>query len=837
MTRSNWFPLVLCLLTVNSTRGEISFSREVRPILSDKCFACHGPDVKTREAGLRLDTQEGALEEREGVRAFAPGDLAESEAIRRILTEDPGDRMPPEKAHKPLTSDEIETLKRWVEAGAPWERHWAYGSLERPEVPAVANVQFVRNPIDQFVLKAQMAGELAPSPEADRVTLVRRLYLDLLGLPPSSAQVKAFVSNKSPQPYEDLVEELLESKHYGERMAVYWLDLVRYADTIGYHSDNAMEVSAYRDYVIEAFNRNLPFDEFTMEQLAGDLMFEPSASQRIASGYNRLLQTTEEGGAQPKEYMAIYAADRVRNVSEVWLGSTLGCAQCHDHKFDPFTMKDFYSMAAFFGDIKEIAVGKRQPNMRLATPEQEKKISELKRKLEEYRLAKVLERDADLAKKVAAGQADWEKHQLAKLNDLKAPKEVKEALGISKEDRKPEQTKRLRDHYLTLAPDLEKARAQLKSWQTELSNVEKSVKTMLVAESLAQPRGMRVLPRGNWLDDSGDEVRPAVPAFLANRAYDDEMTLNRLDLARWIVSQDNPLTARTFVNRLWKLFFGEGLSKVLNDLGGQGQPPTHPELLDWLAAEFQTSGWDVKHMVRLMVNSGTYRQQSQTTPAMRRSDPGNRWWTRQGRWRLDAEFVRDTALVVSGLFVDQLGGRSVKPYQPAGYWQHLNFPQRKWQAGEGEELYRRGLYTFWCRSFLHPAMLAFDAPSREECTAERPRSNTPQQALVLLNDPQFVEAAREFGRGIAAQAGDEKSKITWAWTRATSRAPSSSELSVLNNLYAAERKRFERDATAADELLEMEKASLPDDVNKADLAAWTQVARTILNAYETTSRS
>ncbi len=417
-----------------------------------------------------------------------------------------------------------------------------------------------------------------------------------------------------------------------------------------------------------------------------------------------------------------------------------------------------------------------------------------------------------------------------------APLNVQQALKIAKNERDSKQTELLSAHFRGISPELAETRNNLETWRKRLETVEKSVQTMLVSEPLNEPRMMRILPRGNWLDDSGEVVEPAIPAFFPGEQIEGRRA-TRLDLANWVVADTNPLTARTFVNRLWKLFFGAGISKNLDDLGGQGVPPSHPELLDWLAVEFRENGWDVKHMIRLILSSAAYQQTSVETAAMRQADPGNQWLTRQGRWRLEAEFVRDTALDLSGLLVHQRGGKSVKPYQPAGYWQHLNFPRREWKSDAGQALYRRGLYTFWCRSFLHPAMLAFDAPSREECTAERPRSNIPQQALVLLNDPVFVEAARVFGAKIAKRDGDSNAKIRWAWEMATSRAPSAEESRILAGVFENQRAKFAAEAESAAAVVSVGSAPAPEDIDAAELAAWAQVARTILNAYETTARN
>lgn len=835
----------LPVLAMNSASA-VDFNQDIRPILADKCFACHGPDEQERKADLRLDTQDGALADLGGYRAIEPGDVDKSELLARIETDDEDDVMPPRKTGKEVTPEEAELLRQWVAGGGKYDEHWAYQPLAQPEPPALPAGMHARNAIDQFVATKLVEAGLDQSPEADRITLIRRLSFDLTGLPPTPEDVAAFVNDKSRDAYDRVVDRLLDDQHFGERMALYWLDLVRYADTIGYHSDNSQPVAAYRDYVIDAFNRNLPFDQFTREQLAGDLLPDATLQQKIASGYNRLLQTTEEGGAQEKEYRAIYAADRVRNVSSVWLGSTLGCAQCHDHKFDPFTTRDFYSMAAFFADIKEGGIGRRQPNLRLPTPEQEARLAALATEIAEAEIDKVLRRDASLELKVIEGQARWAtdaKETLAGTDDqakaaLKLPDDLKAALSVAPAERSADQQAALNAHYRKNAPELAEARGRLEALQQEARSVEDSVRKMLVAEALPTPRETRILPRGNWLDDSGPLVEPHVPVFLAARDNGEgDRRATRLDLANWIARPDNPLTSRAFANRLWMLFHGRGLSRNVDDIGAQGEPPSHPRLLDWLAAEFVQSGWDVKHMVRLLVTSATYRQVSTDTPELRAKDAGNRWFARQGRWRLDAELVRDTALQIAGILADETGGESVKPFQPPGYWAQLNFPKREWQADQdATNRYRRGIYTFWCRTFPHPAMVAFDAPSREECTAIRPRSNTPQQALVLLNDPVFVEAARVFAERIARSDGGPEQKITLACQMALTRDPSPAELGILTGLLAEKQRRYREDPTAAAALATAGSWPADGSLAPADVAAWTEVARAILNLYESTSR-
>jgi hypothetical protein len=737
---------------------------------------------------------------------------------------------PPDSKKDRLTAAQIDVLRRWIDQGAKFDLHWSYVKPTRPAVPQIANLKSqIANPIDAFIAAGQKAHGLAPAAEADRITLIRRLSFDLIGLPPTPEEVDAFVNDKSPEAYEKLVDRLLASKHYGERMATYWLDAVRYADTGGYHSDNHRDVWMFRDYVIDAFNVNKRFDQFTIEQLAGDLLPKPTIEQRIASGYNRLLQTTEEGGAQPKEYTAKYAADRVRNVSSVWMASTMGCCECHNHKFDPFTMKDFYSLEAFFADIQEKAVG-RQDQTPIMTPQVEAQIKQL-----DAEIARLKATIADFPwAMLEPGQAAWEKSP--QLNKAALPKPVAAALAVEASKRTPEQKRALANYYRTVASELAAPRNSLAAAQAKRDELMKDVPTTLVSVSVP-PRTVRLLHRGNWQDDSGDIMQPAVPGFLASLDTGGKRA-SRLELAKWLVSPDNPLTARVFVNRLWKIAFGQGLVKSLDDFGIQGTLPSHPQLLDWLAVEFVESGWDVKHVLKMIVMSNTYRQSSVATREVHAKDPANVWLARQGRFRLDAEMVRDNALEISGLLSRKIGGPSVKPYQPAGYWSFLNFPTREWQADKGANVYRRGLYTYWCRTFLQPSLLAFDAPTREECTVDRARSSTPLQALVLLNDPTYVEAARVFAEHIIKQGGkDTAARLNWAYRRAVSRGVKPDELTLLTALYQKHLAEFQADKTGAEKAVAVGQWPVPKDMNTAELAAWTSVARVILNLHETITRN
>ena len=833
--------------------GGVDFARDIQPLLSDNCFACHGPDAKQRKADLRLDTRDGALADLDGVSAVVPGKPSESELVARITTDDEDDLMPPPDSGKQLDAAQKALLQRWIADGAEYDLHWAYKPVARPTPPRVKNGSFVLNDIDRFVLATLQGKGHEPSREADRRTLIRRLSFDLTGLPPTWEQVRAFVADSSPRAFGKLVDQLLASPHYGERMAVYWLDLVRYADTMGYHSDNEQTKPLYREYVINAFNDNLPFDQFTREQLAGDQLPGSTRRQLIASGYNRLNMTTREGGSQPKEYIAIYLGDRVRNVSGVWMATTLGCTECHDHKFDPFTARDFYSLGAFFSDLEETPVGP-QKYTPLPTPAQQSNVDKLKKQIPvletvlntqtpalDDALARWESAQAERIESKASAEADVNGTEPAvsagkPTGDSAAPpKNIGEILAVPLAKRSDEQKKTLAAYYRTFAPELAAARKELVDLKERIKRLEKAFPTSLVSVRLAKPRTVRILPRGNWQDESGPEVQPTVPARL--KFADAESRAKRSDLADWVVSKDNPLTARVMVNRLWALCFGRGLAMPLDDFGAQGTPPTHPELLDWLAADFMDHGWDIKRTMKLLVTSGAYRQSSIAAAKTLAADPLNKWLARQGRWRLDAEMVRDNALAVSGLLAKPIGGASVKPYQPVGYWKHLNFPKRKWAPDSGVSQYRRGLYTFWCRTFLHPSMLAFDAPTREGCVAERTRSNTPQQALVLLNDPTYVEASRVFAERILQHGGDtDGERLAWAFERALSREPSAGERDILLRLVKERAGHFAANADAAKAAATAGEWPAVTALKPERVAAWAAVSRAILNLYETTSR-
>lgn len=762
----------------------VRFSTDIRPLLSDRCFHCHGPDEESREAELRLDIAP------EPDHIVVPGKPAESELFRRITSKDPDEQMPPPGHGKPLMNDEISLLRRWIQSGGKWSAHWAYEKPVKTDPPNVA-VDDSANWIDQFLAQRLVDRSLNLSPEADRVTLIRRVSFDLTGLPPTPEHVDAFVSDRSKNAWEKVVDRLLASDEYGERMATFWLDLVRYADTVGYHGDQDHAISPYRDWVIDAFIENMPFDRFTAEQLAGDLVEGSGIDQKIASGYNRLLQTTHEGGLQPKEYLAIYAADRIRNLSEVWMGGTMGCCQCHNHKFDPYSIEDFYSMGAFFADLdeaKHFTSGgnslptKREPELVVLTRRERLRIVELREEIAGIKIA---------AQHVANGNADQ--------------------------------------------PSVD---AVLEKLENEIKSIQKAARRTMISASI-EPRTMKVLPRGNWLDESGPIVTASIPKFLG-QLDTGEQRATRLDLANWLTDAEKGnglLTARVFANRFWYLLFGNGVARNLTDFGGQGEPPSHPELLDNLAIEFVSSGWNIRHMLKLIAMSRSYRQSSLVTDKLREADPENRLFSRQSRFRLPAEAVRDNALFVSGLLVQKVGGPSVKPYQPAGYYRHLNFPTRKYTQHTDDRQWRRGLYVHWQRQFLHPMLKAFDAPRREECTAQRPRSNTPLASLTLLNDPTFVEAARAFADRIMTSANDDQGRLDVAFRLAVSRSLEDFERDLLTELLVASREQYRADEASARALVSTGLAPKNDEVSVVEHAAWTTVARAILTLGETTTRN
>jgi hypothetical protein len=1152
----------------------VDFSRDIRPILSDNCFACHGPDEKERKAKLRFDRHEDALKPaKSGDLAIVPGDTKKSKLIERITSTDEDEVMPPPKTKKKLTQQQKDLLTRWIAEGAKWQSHWAFEAPKHPAPPEVKNKKWVRNDIDPFVLARLEKEKLKPSPEADKTTLVRRATLDLTGLPPTTEEVDAFLADKSPQAYEKVVDRLLNTPRYGEHMARYWLDASRYADSHGYHIDSERSMWKWRDWVINAFNNNMPYDQFTLEQLAGDLLPEATLEQKIASGYVRCNMSTGEGGALTEEYQAKYTFDRVETTSTIWMGLTLTCARCHTHKYDPITHKEYYGMYSFFNNLNEAVMDGNKPNpdpfIKLPSPEQAARQAELKKlvakgqekidapmpELDQAQQAweakwrqklsagwtvlsttnitstngsefKVLEDQSILVQgenppkdlheitipvspgslaalrleaipdsslpKESASRADDGGFRLSELEaELirpgKDPKKIKfaQALADSARDQneadkaidgkpetgwqadpgavtephailflpadpvalstnselkirlryeastskraigrfrlaaaqdeelvqllappKPEPwqvigpfkasdpqtglaqayepekevdlkktypgvreeikwnakadfedgkanllvqdlhgvhgvyylyrtiktsgsrkmevqvraddlfklwvngkqvaertvkekpgeapveavinlktgenkillkvatqqgaayftfrkdldeadtvpadiaalfagTKKFNSGQQTKArnyfrrqnsPDLKKVFDDLAKWRDEEGSIEKAIPTTMVAKDMEKPRETFMLMRGEY-DKPGDKVGPGVPAVLP--PFPKDTPTNRLGLARWLLDPSHPLTARVTVNRFWQQYFGVGLVKTAEDFGMQGEHPSHPELLDWLATEFVRSGWDVKKLQKLIVTSATYRQASKVDPRLYAKDPENRLLARGPRFRVDGEVVRDSALAISGLLVQKAGGRSVRPYEPPGLWEAVSFNNsQKYVPDKGDGQWRRSLYTYWKRQSPPPNMMLFDSPTREYCVVRRPRTNTPLQALALLNDPQFVESARAFAHRMLKQGGPTaETRLAYGFRLATARQPTRAEVRVLEDVLKKQLAEFQANQEAAQKFLSVGTWKADSDCDAAELAAWTTVASMVLNLDETVTKN
>ena len=1044
-----------------SASDKVDFQRQVRPILSENCFLCHGPDGGTRMAGLRLDTSEGAFSKRPGGTTIVPGDPEASLFYQRITHRNEVLRMPPVHSKRELTVEQIDVLRRWIEAGASWDQHWSFETLERPEPPQVDKASWVRNPLDRFILERLEQEGLAPAPEADKRTLARRAALDLTGLPPDPGVLQTFLNDASAAAYENLVDKLLKSKHWGEHRGRYWLDAARYGDTHGLHVDNYREMWPYRDWVIQAFNRNQPFDQFTVEQIAGDLLPDPTLDQRVATGFHRSNITTNETGLIPEEYEAVYAKDRADTTCTVWLGLTAGCATCHDHKFDPISQKDFYSMTAFFrnttqdvmdGDVADSApivvvprAGDRDRWQKL-----EQKASDIKGrgerassaaedkfetwlKSEAYKSLKApLEESSEiltlsLASEVRAARRDglnaiefsgdvklgegpekgrpalhFDHQSWAELPNLELdarkpfsiavwflqplstgnvvvmsqadPDDHKRGWSIEISARKPKfkmsadkveattyqssleveagpfeellagtwnrlvisydgsgeraglnfylngeivptygseyfarlqgniltgrplllgkQTSKSGDGYeelyfkdgaiadlrvfnraisldearlVSLWPVLSRARRrtsleltkkqrealrlyflnlkdseyrQLLVEQREVEVEQREIRRRGAVTHVMQERAERtpsahILHRGLY-DQPGEEVQATTPVTLPRMPA--SFPRNRLGLARWLVDDSNPLTARVTVNRFWQQIFGSGIVRTSDDFGSQGEPPSHPELLDWLAVEFRESGWDVKDFFRMMVTSSTYRQSPETTEAKTEKDADNRLLSHGARFRMDGEMVRDYALAASGLLVRKIGGPSVKPYQPEGVWESVAMivsNTRHYKQDSGDKLYRRSMYTFWKRHAPPASMNIFDAPTREYSTVRRERTNTPLQALVTMNDPQFVEAARHLAQKAMREAGDDFDRqLDYLSTRLLARDFGEKERAVVRRTYKGFVGYYGEHGQDAEKLLSTGESAPDEALPAAESAALTMVANQIINLDE-----
>jgi Protein of unknown function (DUF1553)/Protein of unknown function (DUF1549)/Concanavalin A-like lectin/glucanases superfamily/Planctomycete cytochrome C len=1035
--------------TLLNSKAGLDYDRDVRPILAENCFKCHGFDEKQRMAGLRLDVREGTLQKlASGAAAIVPGNIAKSELVSRI-TDHGALMMPPASSGKSLTKAQIEILKRWVRSGAEYTAHWAFVAPRRPATPSVKQLSWIRTPIDRFILARLESLGMRPSPEADRMQLLRRVSLDLTGLPPTLEEQKAFAADHSANAYEKVVDRLLASPHYGERMALTWLDLARYADTHGYHIDSGRDMWPWRNWVIDAYNKNMPYDAFVTEQLAGDMLPNATLSQRIATGFNRNHPINFEGGAIPEEYAAAYIFDRIDTTATAFMGLTMRCGQCHDHKYDPISQRDYYRFFAFFHNVPENGLdgqkGNAAPFLSAPTEEQQAKLTAVNRDIARLEAA-AKERSASIEPEERAWEArlaanptalpdvtaglearfkldegagaeagdasgkikpvrfngkptwapgltgkaivldgaataevpglnfertqsfsyggwvyptdagsltvishmddktgirgwdlfiqngtvfahfihEWESNAMrvntkmaiplnkwthlfvtydgsskasgvtiyvnghaaelvrthdsltgtllvdtpahigmrnpaapfkgmlqdlrvysrtlseAEVGSLVTSGPIRDALAIAPDKRSAEQKDALVRYYReTIDSQYRGIRDALTAAQSQKSAIEAAIPTSMVMQEMDKPRDTFILTRGQY-DKPAEKVTAGTPAFLP--PIPANLPANRLGLARWLVSPQNPLTARVAVNRMWQQVFGAGIVRTPENFGIQGDRPTHPELLDWLATEFIRTGWDQKRMMRLLVTSAVYRQSAMETPAMLESDPENRMLGRAPRYRLPAEFVRDQALALSGLLVPVIGGPSVKPYQPAGLWEELafggGFSEQKYVQDHGDKLYRRSMYTFWKRTCPPATLQTFDAPEREFCIVRRSSTDTPLQALALLNDPTYVEAARKLAERVITDGGTAPaSRLDYVYRAALCRHPRKSEQLVLLKVLSEQMSRFKRDAASAEKLLAVGESPRNMRLDVAELAAWTSVCTAVLNLDETITRN
>ena len=796
--------------------GRVDYARDVRPILSRNCFQCHGPDDQARKGDLRLDDRgpaTGALPT--GTRAVVPGTPAESELIERITSSDDSLAMPPPKAGRRLSQAEIAILRRWIEQGADYSKHWAYVKPVRPELPAVSNRAWPANEIDFFILARLDRDGLRPAAAADRPALLRRVALDLTGLPPTWEEAEQFSQDTRPDAYERAVDRLLDKPAYGERWAAVWLDLARYADSQGYIHDPPRTIWRWRDWLIEALNSNLPYDRFTTEMLAGDLLLDATPSQRIATGFHRNTTNNTEGGSNSEEYRHASVVDRVNTTMQVWMGSTFGCAQCHSHKYDPISHKDYYQIFAIFnatednnGDtpvIETAQVGRESDRAVLAAS-----LAEAKMRLDEETKRVDAERDA------------WE----LSVDRAALPKEIGEIVALPADQRKKEQLDKLAAHHRSLALEWKSSQSEVAAAQNAFDQI--ATTTPVMKEGPARPT--HVALRGEF-QNKGDAVEPGLPAALHPAAAG--MKLDRLGLARWITDPDNPLAARVAVNRLWQEVFGAGIVTTSEEFGSQGDLPTHPELLDWLATEYIRIGWDTKRLLKLIVTSAAYCQSSQVSDDLAERDPANSLISRGPRVRLPAETVRDQTLSVAGLLSPKLYGPPVHPPQPINGLAAAFGQSTDWATSPGEDRHRRALYTRWRRNLPYASMITFDAPERSVCSMRRIRTNTPLQALVTMNDQVYVEAAQGLARRILIEGGGTPaSRASYGFRLALTRVPTEPELARLVALYESARAALAADPTKAAALATKPIGALPTGIDVVDAAAWTVVGNVLLNLDE-----
>ncbi len=837
---------VFALLPVLASAAEpVDYLRDVKPLLLKNCVGCHGPDL--RRGSLRLDTAASALKGGDRGPAVIPGKSADSLLVQAVSGTEGVKEMPP-KGKTKLTAEQIALVRAWIDAGAKHpadevalkptvvaSKHWSFQPPKRFEEPSVKNAEWCRNPIDKFILARLEKEGVKPSPEADRVTLIRRLSLDLIGLPPTLKEIDDFVNDARPDAYERLVDRLLASPHYGERWGRHWLDYARYADSNGYSIDAPRSIWKYRDWVIDALNKDLPFDQFAIQQLAGDLLPNATNDNKIATGFHRNTQINEEGGIDIEQFRVEATVDRVNTVGTVFLGLTVGCCQCHDHKFDPIAQREYYQLFAFLNNMDE-------PKLELATPEQVKQHKEM-----QARITLLEKRLKTLDATTAAKQEKWE-GGLSPESKAMLPDEIQKLLAIAPNGRNAKQLATLQAAYRKVdetrhavgglanpTPFLSvfhvvalNERFTMEKQIADLKNHLPTITTTMIVSERKLPRPAYIMLGGDFTR-KGAAVTPGTPAVLPPLNVERP---TRLDLAKWLVDPKNPLTARVAVNRMWQGHFGIGLVETDNDFGTQGTPPTHPELLDWLATEFVARGWSMKAMHKTIVLSATYRQSSNARPDLNTLDARNRLLARQNRIRFDAEIVRDVALTASGLLNPTIGGPSVYPPQPPGVYNFTQVP-REWKASTGPDRYRRGMYTFFWRSAPHPGLTVFDAPDASSTCTRRNRSNTPLQALTLLNDQAYFEFAQALALRVMKENKSDDESIVYAFRLCMGRTPTERERAILTKLLHKQMDSFK---TAPKETLTLTPPDLPKEIDATRFAAWTAITRALLNLDEFITR-
>ena len=813
----------------NDLPNEIDFNFHVRPILSDRCFQCHGPDEKSRKGNLRLDVREHAISQLQDKEVFAinPGKPRLSEVVKRILTEDQEQLMPPLDSKLSLSNEEKAILIKWIEQGAKWKKHWAYILPKKTKLPDIENKSWPKNEIDYFVIDKLERKDWSPSEEADKITLIRRLSFDLIGLPPTIQEVERFLQDRSQNSYEKLVDRLLASPHFGERWAWEWLDVARYADTNGFQGDPNRIMWPWRDWVINAFNRNLPYDEFTIKQLAGDLLPNASKDDILATAFNHNHTHNGEGGRIPEETRVENVFDRVETVGTTWLGLTLNCSRCHDHKYDAISQKEYYQLFGYFNQTSENGTGFSgliPPALDLSPEEDIEKVAQLKKfvenlavevdHLEEKKFPRekgLPPANSPLAEKIAGAFNGG-------LDDVAFARNPYQLILIYKHFKDRD------SKYATLIQKLRNAKLEYNDQLTRNTQV-------MVMDHLKEPRPTFILERGNYSVPK-EEVFPNVPAVLP--ALPKGTNNDRLALANWMVSKENPLTSRVTVNRYWQAFFGMGLVKTIEDFGVQGDLPSHPELLDWLAVDFQESGWNLKALFKKIVMSATYRQSSKVTKELMEIDPENKYLARATRMRLPSWMIRDQALFISGLLVDSVGGQPVKPYQPPGVWEEATFGKKKYVQSTGPDLYRRTLYTFW-RRIVGPTML-FDNSSRQVCAVQTIRTNTPLHALVTLNDITFIEAARVLAERVLQAKESDSDRLEYLFELVTFRKPKKEEFQILKDRLAHLKQQYGDFPEEARQITSIGEYPLDNNLDLQEHAAFTVLGSLVLNLDETITR-